>query len=1445
MGKGCSRLSVPSTPSPSNSCGGTFSADAGDTSLSLTGAALAAHATCSLSVELTSTHPGTYSVDFGTGAITSAQSAGSEAATATLTVLSGPAATITIAPSTIAPGEIATITITLANANAVAITGAAAAFSLPANVELATTPNASTTCGGSVASAANAIALSAAGIAAGGACTITFDVTSAVSGTHTLAIAAGSVNSGNAGTNASSASATLTVDAYQPPVVSLAIGPTATARDTAIRLSVTIANDNAAPIHGLAFELLLPANVTIAPDLNPTNGCGGTITTIGNRISLIGGMAAASAQCTVAVDIAASAAGIYSPALPIGSVTSTNAGANAIAASATTTIFSGPSPSLAFTPAAIGPGSTSTLTITLANANAVAVTSVAFAASLPANVIVAPAPNVSTTCGGTASASGSSLSLSGATIEAGGSCTMSLDVTSTITGTHVWTLDAGAVSSANGGTNENAASAALSIGAYAPPAVSMGIAPSPIARNTTSTLTVHLTNANHASIDGVTFDLALPPSVRIAATPNLANPCGGLLTASGSTIALSGAAIAASSMCTVSVDLTSATPGSYTPALPIGSVTSTNAGANVIAASATLLVLHGPEATISMLPSTIAPGEQSHVTLTLSNPNSVELTSVALTSALPPQVTIASTPITTCGGTFHATANAINLAGGSIAATVSCTVTFDVTSSVSGAHAWLIAADAISTGNAGTNALPASGTLTVGPYTAPAIGVSIAPATIARGETARLTIVIANANAAAIQGVAFARALPAGVRAAAAPNASNSCGGTFTAGTSLTLANAIVPPATSCTIAVDLTGTIGGTYTIAFGAGEVTSTNAPPNADTASASLLVLDPPALDLAFDPAAIAAGETSQLSLSITNTNAVAITGAALSVSLPTHVTIAAVDGATTTCGATLALTAARDGFTLANATIAPSSSCTAAITVTSIVTGTHTVAFAAGALTTSNAGANDANVAATLTIGTYAPPAVAAEFSPARIARGGRSTVTIRLSNPNAAPLTGVSIANALPLALTIASPAVATTDCGGTLQAPAGATSFSLSGAVLPVHGVCSIAIEVTGTQAGGHSFVVPLDAVTSAEAPPSAVAAKATLLISSPPTVDLSFTPAAVPTGAPSTLRITLGNANDITLTGVQMQHSLAPPLNGAIGTNTCGGQWTLDGGVLHLANAAIPAGGTCGVTASVSSASPGTRILAITAGEVQSANAGANIAGASATLDVRLPVIRVDAVSVSEGAREALLQLTLDAPSPLGSRVRVRTQDGEATEGADYIATETVVTFPGGASTRTLRIPIVSDDVLEESETFTLLLSNPDNATLGTTTARITIEDDELPPVLTIQDLELREGSEGTTRGAVMVLLSGPASEPVVVEFQTTAASATAGVDFVMQQGTIAFAPGELTKEIELDIIGDRLVEDDETFTVTISSILPIGRATAVITILNDESGRRRAVRH
>ena len=76
--------------------------------------------------------------------------------------------------------------------------------------------------------------------------------------------------------------------------------------------------------------------------------------------------------------------------------------------------------------------------------------------------------------------------------------------------------------------------------------------------------------------------------------------------------------------------------------------------------------------------------------------------------------------------------------------------------------------------------------------------------------------------------------------------------------------------------------------------------------------------------------------------------------------------------------------------------------------------------------------------------------------------------------------------------------------------------------------------------------------------------------------------------------------------------------------------------------------------------------------------------------------------------------------------KVDISTQDGSALAGMDYIPQDQTLTITSPATSATVDIPLVTDNLREGIEHFEVLLNNPSNATITEAKARGTIQNDD-----------------------------------------------------------------------------------------------------------------------
>ncbi len=207
-------------------------------------------------------------------------------------------------------------------------------------------------------------------------------------------------------------------------------------------------------------------------------------------------------------------------------------------------------------------------------------------------------------------------------------------------------------------------------------------------------------------------------------------------------------------------------------------------------------------------------------------------------------------------------------------------------------------------------------------------------------------------------------------------------------------------------------------------------------------------------------------------------------------------------------------------------------------------------------------------------------------------------------------------------------------------------------------------------------------------------------------------------------------------------------------------------------------------------------------------------------------PALSVGDVTVNESAGTATFTVSLSQAAAGTVTVDVATANGSALAGDDYTAAAATLTFAPGELTKTFTVAILDDAAAESTETFTVNLSNADGAAVLDGSAAGTITDNDVPtPTLAINNASVNEtnpaknGTQKTTTMTFTVTLSAASATPVTVQYATAPGTATAGVDYVNASGTLTFNPGEVSKTISVQAIGDTTVETNETLFVNLSN--------------------------
>ena len=159
-----------------------------------------------------------------------------------------------------------------------------------------------------------------------------------------------------------------------------------------------------------------------------------------------------------------------------------------------------------------------------------------------------------------------------------GSCTVTVNVTSVISGNHVNDLPASVLKATDPTgtiaiTNTTPADATLQVDAVQPPSLSKAFNLNTIWVGQTSTLTLTIRNNDTTyPLSQLSLTDTLPANVTVASAPASPQCGGGTVSSTAASITLTGGSIAISGSCTVSVTVTSAVPGVYTNTIPAGAI---------------------------------------------------------------------------------------------------------------------------------------------------------------------------------------------------------------------------------------------------------------------------------------------------------------------------------------------------------------------------------------------------------------------------------------------------------------------------------------------------------------------------------------------------------------------------------------------------------------------------------------------------------------------------------------------------------------------------------------------------------------------------------------------------------------------------------------------------------------------------------------------------------
>jgi photosystem II stability/assembly factor-like uncharacterized protein len=220
-------------------------------------------------------------------------------------------------------------------------------------------------------------------------------------------------------------------------------------------------------------------------------------------------------------------------------------------------------------------------------------------------------------------------------------------------------------------------------------------------------------------------------------------------------------------------------------------------------------------------------------------------------------------------------------------------------------------------------------------------------------------------------------------------------------------------------------------------------------------------------------------------------------------------------------------------------------------------------------------------------------------------------------------------------------------------------------------------------------------------------------------------------------------------------------------------------------------------------------------------ARATLNIYDAATPLTFAVEGTAAGTVSTPEGdvgRRNLVLTVRLLGATGRATSLDFNTSTGSAsaTPGIDFLAASGTLDFAPGVESREIVVPVVGDTFDENNESFAVLLSNPQGATLERPFVTVVIQDDDGPPSVSVTDVSVIEGP--SAKAVFAIRLSQPSGKSLSVNYSTANGTAAAGSDYTATNFGVVFSPGTTVRHVEIPVLADAAAEEDETFFLNVT---------------------------
>ena len=344
--------------------------------------------------------------------------------------------------------------------------------------------------------------------------------------------------------------------------------------------------------------------------------------------------------------------------------------------------------------------------------------------------------------------------------------------------------------------------------------------------------------------------------------------------------------------------------------------------------------------------------------------------------------------------------------------------------------------------------------------------------------------------------------------------------------------------------------------------------------------------------------------------------------------------------------------------------------------------------------------------------------------------------------------------------------------------------------------------------------------------------------------VQIQALPAMLWIGGQFTCSLLVTNSGPAAVTEVKLADRFSTVVE-VVSVSATQGACTMDAGGVACDLGTLDPGATASVTVEFKPKLPGslTNEVSVICRESESYLANNTARLASAVDYPWLYVYGGGLIEGQTGTTNVVFPVRLSATNAETVTVNFATRDGTAMAGGDYVATNGTLSIPPGATEASIVVPVLGDSVDESNEVFYVSLSVPVNAVLANTSAAALIINDDSQSSLSvsIDNVTVIEGDGGAAEVVFTATLNTPVAKPVLLYYATVDGTASAGFDYVPASGPLWFPVGMSNQTVRVQVLGDTLLESNETFQVKITRAAGAfyASATGTCTITDDDAGQ------